>query len=96
MDTACCRGASSCPPDGLIRAGKAGQNGGMRHPLTLLAALLFPLAVVAAPTDPLVLERPDDALGDPHVVGLRTLADVPQAYVEEELFVAGDATVYTY
>ena len=68
----------------------------MRHPLMLLAALLFPFAAAAAPTDPVVFERPDDALGDPHVVGLRTLADVPQAYVEEELFVSGDATVYTY
>ena len=68
----------------------------MRRPLTLLAALLFPLAAAAAPTGPVVFERPDDAVGDPHVVGLRTLADVPQAYVEEELFVSGAATVYTY
>jgi Alpha/beta hydrolase domain len=68
----------------------------MRHPLTLCFALLIPLAAAAAPTDPIVLEVPDAALGDPHVVGLRTLADVPQAYVEEELFVSGNATVYTY
>jgi len=80
----------------LIRDAAAGQNGPMRRPLTLLAALLFPLAAAAAPTDPVVLERPDDALGAPHVVGLRTLADVPQAYVEEEFLVSGNATVYTY
>jgi hypothetical protein len=68
----------------------------MRQPLALLAALLLPLAAAGAPTDPVIFERPDDALGDPHVVGLRSLADLPQAYVEEELFVSGDATVYTY
>jgi hypothetical protein len=43
-----------------------------------------------------VLERPDDALGNPHVVGFRTLADLPEPYVEEEFLVSGDATVYTY
>jgi len=68
----------------------------MRRPLTLVLALLLPLTASAAPTDPVVFERPDDALGDPHGVGLRTLADVPQAYVEEEIFVSGNATVYTY
>jgi hypothetical protein len=80
----------------LIRRGGAGQNGPMRRPLTCLLTLLLPLAAAAAPTDPVAFTRPDDALGDPHVVGLRTLADVPQAYVEEEHFVAGAATVYTY
>ncbi len=68
----------------------------MRSPLALLVCLLLPLAATAAPTDPVVVERPDDALGDIHDVGLRTLADVPQAYLEEELFVSGAATVYTY
>lgn len=69
----------------------------MRCPLTsLLLAAILPLAAAAAPTDPVGLTRPDDALGAPHVVGLRTLADVPQAYVEEEFFVSGAATVYTY
>jgi hypothetical protein len=68
----------------------------MRRPLTLLACLLLPLAAAAAPTDPVVVERPDDALGEMHGVGFRTLADLPETYVEEELFVSGAATVYTY
>jgi hypothetical protein len=68
----------------------------MRRAHTALLAVLLPLAAAAAPTDPVAFTRPDDALGAPHVVGLRTLADVPQAYVEEELFVSGAATVYTY
>ncbi len=68
----------------------------MRHPLTLLAFLLLPLAAAAGPTDPIAIERPDDATGSIHSVGLRTLADVPEAYLEEEFFVSGGATVYTY
>lgn len=68
----------------------------MRRPLACLAWLLLPLAAAAAPTDPIVVERPDDALGEIHDVGLRTLEDVPQAYVQEELFVSGAATVFTY
>ena len=74
------------------------ENGPMRHPHTLLAALIpiLSIAAAAAPTDPVAIELPDPALGDAHVVGLRTLADVPQAYVEEEFFVSGNATVYTY
>jgi hypothetical protein len=66
----------------------------MRGPL-LAFALLLPLAAAAGPTDPAVIEHPDDALGAPQSVGFRTLADLPQAYVEEELFVSGAATVYT-
>ena len=68
----------------------------MRRPLLAFALLLLPLAAAAAPTDPVAVERPDDALGEIHDVGLRTLADVPEAYAEEELFVSGNATVYTY
>jgi hypothetical protein len=68
----------------------------MRRPILLLTALLLPLAAASAPNDPVVIERPNDALGDPQSVGFRTLADVPEAYVEEEFFVSGSATVYTY
>lgn len=63
-------------------------------PLLLLP--LLPLAAAAAPTDPIVLERPDDALGQPHLPGFRTLAELPAPYVQEEFFVSGTATVYTY
>jgi hypothetical protein len=69
----------------------------MRFPHAALLVLpLLPLTAAAAPTDPIVLERPNDALGAPHVPGFRTLADLPAPYVEEELFVSGAATVYTY
>jgi len=77
----------------------------MRHPLLLLAALLLPLAATAGPTDlgpqrsallAVVIERPNDALGAPQIVGFRTLAGLPQPYVEEEFFVSGGATVFTY
>ncbi len=67
----------------------------MRSPIALLL-LLVPLAAAAGATDPVVVERPDDARGDPQIVGFRTLADLPQPYVEEEFFVSGGATVYTY
>ena len=67
----------------------------MRAPIVLLW-LLFPLCALAGPTDPVVIERPDGALGDPQSVGFRTLADLPEPYVEEEFFVSGGATVYTY
>jgi hypothetical protein len=68
----------------------------LRTILLRVAALLLPLAAAAGPYDPVVIERPDDALGAPQIVGFRTLADVAQPYVEEEFFVSGDATVYTY
>jgi hypothetical protein len=65
-------------------------------PYPLLCSLLLPLAAAAGPADPVVVERPDDALGAPQLVGFRTLADLPEPYVEEEFFVSGNATVYTY
>ena len=68
----------------------------MRPTACLLLLPFLPLAAAAAPTDPIVLERPDAALGRPHIVGFRTLADLAEPYVEEEFFVSGTATVYTY
>jgi hypothetical protein len=68
----------------------------MRTRLLLLWLLLLPSAATSGPADPVVVERPDDALGEPQLVGFRTLADLPVPYVEEEFFVSGEATVYTY
>jgi hypothetical protein len=70
----------------------------MRLPYTaaLLLLPLLPLVAAAAPTDPIVLESPNAALGAPHIPGFRTLADLPAPYVEEEFFASGSATVYTY
>lgn len=72
------------------------QNGTLSSRLALLLLLLLPLGGLAAPRDPIVLERPDDTLGEPQIPGFRTLADLPEPYVEEEFFVSGEATVYTY
>jgi hypothetical protein len=69
---------------------------GLTGPCLLVLVASLPFAAAAAPTDPIVLERPNDALGQTHSVGFRTLADVPEPYVEEEFFVSGTATVYTY
>jgi hypothetical protein len=68
----------------------------MRAPVAWLLLSLLPLAAGAGPQDPIVLERPDDALGAPQIPGFRTLAELPAPYVEEEFFVSGTATVYTY
>ncbi|MEN8159108.1 MAG: alpha/beta hydrolase domain-containing protein [Myxococcota bacterium] len=68
----------------------------MRTLLVLLWASLLPLAGLAGPTDPIVLERPDDTRGEAQIPGFRTLADLPAPYVDEEFFIAGEATVYTY
>ncbi len=68
----------------------------MRTLLVLLLAILLPLTSLAGPTDPIVLEPPDDTRGQPQIPGFRTLADLPAPYVDEEFFVSGQATVYTY
>jgi hypothetical protein len=68
----------------------------MRTLLALLLGVLLPSVGLASPTDPIVLERSDDGATEPQIPGFRTLADVPAPYVEEEFFVSGGATVYTY
>jgi hypothetical protein len=62
----------------------------------LLVLALLPLAAAGAPTDPIVLERPDETTGRPQIPGFRTLAALPAPYVQEEFFASGTATVYTY
>ena len=64
--------------------------------VSLVLLPFLPLAAAAGPKDPIVLERPDGTLGAPQIPGFRTLADLPAPYVEEEFFVSGAATVYTY
>jgi len=69
----------------------------MRPTTALLLLLsLLPLSAGAGPRGPIALELPDRAQGAPHIPGFRTLADLPTPYVEEEFFVSGAATVYTY
>jgi hypothetical protein len=53
-------------------------------------------AGLASETAPVTLEAPDDLLGDTFPTGFRTLDDLLLAYEEQEYFVSGEATVYTY
>ncbi len=61
-------------------------------------ALILALAPAswAAPTDPIVVEAPDAALGPAFPTGFRAIANLSQPYVEEEFLVSGAATLYTY
>ena len=50
----------------------------------------------AQPTASVTVELPPEGMGDAFVPGVRTVADLPQVYVEEEYFVSGDADLYSY
>ena len=66
---------------------------------TRLAAVLSLLCApaLAGPTDPVTVTSPPVGLGAPFVPGVRLVADLgPPAYVEEELLVAGTATLFNY
>jgi hypothetical protein len=68
----------------------------MRHPLLATAlALTLPWAALAGPTDPVTVTPVPDV---PEIFspGIRLVADLEQAWVEEEFFVEGASTVYTY
>jgi hypothetical protein len=70
-----------------------------RNPaLLFLFALFAPIAtpVSAAPTDPVTVELPPTGQGDAFVPGVRQVADLPQAYVEEEFFASGASSLYNY
>jgi hypothetical protein len=67
----------------------------------LLAAsfLLLPcsaLTAAAGPTDPVTVEVPPDNQGPAFIPGVRLVEDLPKAYVEEEFFISGEATLYNY
>jgi hypothetical protein len=67
----------------------------------VITALLFFPALVALPawadpTDPVTVDDPPVDQGDAFVPGVRLVADLEQAYVEEEFFVSGAADLYNY
>jgi hypothetical protein len=62
----------------------------------VLGVTLFVSVAHADPFDPVTVEAPPVGEGDAFVPGTRTLSDLPQAYVEEEYFVSGGATLYNY
>ena len=53
-------------------------------------------AAVASPTRPVDIAPTVDDRGPRFVPGVRAVADLPQAYVEEEFLVSGAATLYNY
>jgi len=60
------------------------------------AAIVLAPAAYAGPTDPVTVELPPEDQGDAFVPGVRTLADLPEEYVEEEFFISGTADLYNY
>ncbi|MAG30473.1 MAG: hypothetical protein CL908_06205 [Deltaproteobacteria bacterium] len=63
----------------------------------LVAATVFaPSLSTAGPTDPVTLEVPPSSQGPAFVPGTRLVEDLPAEYVEEEFFISGTATLYTY
>jgi len=61
-----------------------------------VATALIPCVSVASPTDPVVVITPPTEQGAPQVPGSRLLADLPEAYTEEEFFISGTATLFNY
>jgi len=70
----------------------------MRH-LALAATILLPLlggTAMADPTNPVSVTLPPEDQGAAFVPGTREVADLEQDYVEEEFFVSGAATLFSY
>ncbi len=72
----------------------------MRTPLPLLVismTLLLPsLGSAADANSPVSVTLPPSGVGDAFFLPFRLVADLEQDYTEEEFFVSGKATVYTY
>jgi hypothetical protein len=72
----------------------------MRCGLLLLSAFLLlpglPCAAASGPTAPVSVVPAPEGQGEIFSPGVRLVADLAPAYVEEEFFVSGEATVYTY
>ena len=50
----------------------------------------------ADPTGPVTIELPPEGQGDAFVPGTRLVENLPAAYIEEEFFISGAATLYNY
>jgi hypothetical protein len=75
----------------------APTSGSVFPSLLLCAFTLFVSHIAAAgQKDPISLESPPADQGAPFIPGVRLVGDLPQDYVEEEYFVAGAATLYSY
>ena len=66
-----------------------------RAAIAALSLLVSPL-VLADPTTPVHIETPPVDEGAPFVPGVRLVEDLPLDYIEEEYFVAGEASLYSY
>jgi hypothetical protein len=62
----------------------------------LLLSGIVASSASAGPRDPVTVVPASDALGASFVPGIRLVADLPEAYVEDEFLVSGEATVYNY
>jgi hypothetical protein len=68
-----------------------------RVPLAvLLALLLLPMSATADPRAPVTTAPAPEDQGDIFSPGVRLVSELEQAYLEEEFFVTGEATLYTY
>ncbi|MCR9092914.1 MAG: alpha/beta hydrolase domain-containing protein [bacterium] len=65
-------------------------------PILLGLGVAFALPAIADPTAPVTVTRPPTEQGEAFVPGTRLVADLPQAYVEEEFFVEGAADLFNY
>jgi hypothetical protein len=57
---------------------------------------VLPGSAAADPNSPVTVTVPDPNDGEIYVPAGRPVAKLEQAYVEEEYFVSGQATIYTY
>lgn len=64
--------------------------------LNLLVATGLSALATAGPTSPITVELPPSGQGDAFVPGTRLVEDLPRDYVEEEFFISGEATLYSY
>ncbi len=64
--------------------------------LSLLVVPLITAMASAGPTGPISLEAPPAGQGDAFVPGTRLVEDLPMEYVEEEFFISGQASLYSY
>ena len=60
------------------------------------SVLLAASFAAAGPTDSVTVEAPPAGQGPAFVPGTRLVEDLPKEYVEEEFFISGEATLYSY
>jgi hypothetical protein len=72
------------------------KGSALRRLLLGAIALFLSHASAADPRNPVMLEIPPADQGAPFIPGVRQVDNLPMDYVEEEYFIAGEATLYSY